>query len=113
MNPLKILRDKSRMQILTIRATFLFLGDFFLCSFGYNLPMAKVWTFIKQHIVSVTLLFLGLLFITLKIPNIIKWDWWVVLIPFYAFAAYWAALIAIGAYLTKKEEREQQGGNHE
>ena len=72
----------------------------------YNLPMAKVLTYLKNHFVSVAMLLLGLLFIALKASDILKWEWWIVLMPIYAFLAYWIILISIGAYLTKKEERE-------
>lgn len=71
--------------------------------------MAKIWTFIKNHIVSASIFLLGVIFVVLKIPNLLKWDWWIVCIPFYVFAAYWIVLISIGAYLTKKEEKENEG----
>ncbi|MBP5091366.1 MAG: hypothetical protein J6328_02280 [Bacilli bacterium] len=70
--------------------------------------MAKFGTFLKNHIVSAILVLLGLFFIAFKIPGLLKWDWWLVLIPFYVFAAYWVVLIGIGAYLTKKEEKEHE-----
>ena len=71
--------------------------------------MAKLWTFIKNHIVSASIFLLGVIFVALKIPNLLKWDWWIVCIPFYVFAAYWIVLISIVAYLTKKEEKENEG----
>lgn len=38
---------------------------------------------------------LGLLFVGLKLSNIIAWSWWLVLMPFYAFPALALAIFLI------------------
>lgn len=43
---------------------------------------------------------LGLLFIGLKLGNVITWSWWLVLLPIYGPAAAWFAFILAGGVLT-------------
>jgi len=44
---------------------------------------------------------LGVLFVGLKLASIIKWSWWLVLLPFYGGALVVGVLILI-ALLTKR-----------
>jgi hypothetical protein len=38
---------------------------------------------------------LGLIFITLKLTNVIAWSWWLVLLPIYLGLAIWLSIVAI------------------
>ena len=42
---------------------------------------------------------LGLLFIALKLTNVITWSWWLVLLPLYGGAAFLLVLLALFAIL--------------
>ncbi|QEQ50357.1 hypothetical protein [Klebsiella phage vB_KpnP_IME308] len=39
---------------------------------------------------------LGLIFVTLKLTDVIAWSWWWVLLPFYGGVALLLAILAVG-----------------
>ena len=45
---------------------------------------------------------LTLIFITLKLTNVITWSWWLVLLPMYGGIALAIILVVIGTLLTSK-----------
>lgn len=56
---------------------------------------------------------LALIFITLKLCNVVQWSWWLVLLPLYAGLAFSLALLAVialiafssAAYESKKSKK--------
>ena len=57
---------------------------------------------------------LGIIFITLKLCNVITWSWWLVLLPFYAGLAILAVILliaficVISIVLHKKEKDSEK-----
>lgn len=42
---------------------------------------------------------LGVLFVALKLTGVITWSWWLVLLPFYGFAALILAILLIAMFV--------------